>query len=150
MLMKLLNTRYIIPILTTILGCVWVFLGVTEYGVWSAKGPSGGFFPVFVGGLLMLASFFALIQAKNTKETKYKLISLLPLGACIAIVLISQVFGMLTCILVYLITWLRWFEKYKWKSTLIISGVTMLLIYGVFVKWLQVPFTQGLLLKMFM
>ena len=44
----------------------------------------------------------------------------------------------------YVIVWLRWYEKFTWKTTLIAFAVIMAIVVGCFVLWLQVPFPRGI------
>ncbi|NDL67506.1 tripartite tricarboxylate transporter TctB family protein [Anaerotalea alkaliphila] len=145
--MEKMTARMLLPVATLLIGATWLWLGIYEYGFW-LKGPGGGFFPAIVGGLMILASVVSLFQEMNKKGFGYKWVTALPLAACVLILVFSQVFGMLVSVFVYLIGWLKLFEKYSWKSTIAVSAGTMAFIYGAFVKWLQIPFPKGLVFQL--
>lgn len=143
--MKWLNTKVTLPIATLVTGVIWIYLGITKYGFWTNKGPGGGFFPTMVGALLIVVSIIAAAQGLKEKVVKYQITTFLPIIACMGILLMAQIFGMIISIFIYLISWLKLYEKYSWKVTLVVSISVMAVIYGAFVVWLKIPFPRGLI-----
>ena len=141
------GVNQIIPIATALIALVFIWLGLGQYGFWSpTKGPLPGFFPVVVAfgmlGASILAFIFSFKDAKPVwpRENWMVVLSgLLIIGATFLI-------GLIPSVAVYMIVWLRWFERCSWKMTLVTFGVMMAIVIGCFVIWLGVPFPQGLIL----
>jgi hypothetical protein len=43
--------------------------------------------------------------------------------------------------------WLKYYEKYGWKTSLLTTAATIGLVYGIFAVWLRVLFPVGLLFE---
>ncbi len=138
-----------LPICTALFALVWIYFGLTVYGFWDAKkGPLGGFFPVLVASLLLLASIFALLSASRENLPVFRPESLHLIAVVLAIFAASYLVGMLPALALFLVMWLRWMEKYPWRTTLITAGVIFAVVIGIFALWLQVRFPAGLLFAM--
>ena len=140
-----INTRSIIPVSTFGLGLLWFAYGLTNYGWWGDNGPASGFFPAIIGVLLLGVSIIALIDGLKTAPLKYLKASYYPLLAAIATVGAAMVIGFFPALLLYILGWLKLYEKYDWKRSLSISIITTAASYGIFVMWLKVPFPAGLI-----
>ena len=68
----------------------------------------------------------------------------------IAIILLTNVIGMLPTLALFVILWLKVLEKASWKTTLIILVIVMAIVIGVFVLWLGVRFPNGMILGKFL
>ena len=55
----------------------------------------------------------------------------------------SLIIGMIPTLVVFVILWLRLFQKAPWKDTLIVLAVCMAITLGVFWAWLGVQFPWG-------
>jgi hypothetical protein len=134
-----------IPIFTSVLALIWIYLGSNAYGFWEDKsGPAGGFFPVIIGCILLLVSVINIISA-GSKTPEFSKDSFLLLGAAVTIFASSLVIGMIPALLAFMLIWLRAYEKQVWKTTLVTTGVMGAIVIGVFVLWLQVSFPKGIL-----
>lgn len=141
--MKTLNNRVIIPILTLLIGSLWLTLGISEYGFWTKKGPGAGFFSAMIASVLILISIIAIYQSLKEEKVKYYITSVYPVIATVIIVIFSMVIGLVTSIFLYVVVWLKFLEKYSWKFSLLVAFILFCLVYGVFVLWLQVPLPKG-------
>ncbi len=136
----------VIPLATAVMAGVFIWLGLTKYGFWSeTKGPMSGFFPVVIASALMLVSIASFFQSFAEKKTVLPAINWLPALAVVLIIGASLLIGMVPSLALYVVLWLRYFEKYDWKTTLITTGAMMAIVIGCFVLWLGVPFPQGLI-----
>lgn len=138
---------YIVEIVSILAGAVFVFLGLTKYGVWKGISISGGFMPVLCGGLVIIFSvlmIFSKIKRKGKAE-KIPLAALIPVGAMLLILAFNALFGLIGACVAVSFLWLKIIEKYTWRRSIIVSVFLFIFIYGVFKLWLKVPFPMGLL-----
>ena len=142
-----INTRVAIPAVTCCLGILWVVYGLMEYSWWDSNGPASGFFPAIIGVLLACVSVIAVLDGRKIEPPKYLKASYHPLFAAIATVLGALVIGFFPALFVYILGWLKLYEKYGWKLSLSVSGITALCCYGIFVLWLRVPFPMGFIMN---
>lgn len=143
--MKRVNAKVIVPILMAVMAVVFIYLGVFKYGFWDqVNGPKPGFFPVLIGGVLLLTSIIALFQVKKEEGPKLDKLEIMVIAGCLGIVVISYVIGLIPSCVLYLILWLKIFEKCSWIATLKVTIIVSALVIGVFVLWLQVPFSWGI------
>ncbi|MGI6037096.1 MAG: tripartite tricarboxylate transporter TctB family protein [Limnochordia bacterium] len=126
-------------------GLYWVIAGV-NYGLWVRNGPGPGFLPV-LGGLLTMVFCMAILWQNREKESpiKFNPKAFLPVGALLAMVLLSHVLGLLISMTLFIFLWLRIAERQSPAKSLTISLGTVLVVYAVFVAWLRVPFPKGFL-----
>ena len=138
---------FIIEIIGVITGVFYVIMGVTKYGLWAGITINGGFMPAVCGGLVAILSILMIISKikKGTKAEKFEKKALIPVGAMILILLCNLLVGMLPACMVVSFLWLKFFEKYSWKTSIIATVLLFVFIYGIFKLWLNVPFPTGLL-----
>lgn len=144
--MKSLNSKILIPAVTAFIGGLFVYLGLTKFGFWdSINGPMPGFLPTITGSLLLAISLFSLKQAWGSQAPIYYGIELSVILGCLGIILLTFIIGLIPSVIVYIVVWLRYVEKTPWISTLKVAGFMTVLVVGVFVLWLKIPFPKGLL-----
>lgn len=139
----------VIPFCGIIMSAVFIYLGVSKYGFWDEfKGPLPGFFPTLIAILMLGASVLALFSSRKEETVSWTLDNwILPLSV-IGIFLATWVIGLLLSLAIFVLVWLRKFEKCSWKTTLIVFGVVAVIVVGAFVLWLGVPFPRGIILTM--
>lgn len=147
--MKKFNSKSLIALVLMAIAVVWIYLGVTEYGLWDPKnGPMSGFFPTIIGTVLLLASIVYFIRSFSMGPTKYDRSALYLMIAMVAIFVFSMLIGFLPTLLIFYIFWLKVMEKMPLKTIVISTIVVGAIVYGVFSVWLGVPFPEGLLFEM--
>jgi hypothetical protein len=154
--------RIVISVLLILVSCLWMYMGIFEYGMW-VPGVSAdtGFIPTVFGAIVLLFSIIKLVrdikaysQAKQESvavekgkasflEILVKLKPLLPaVVAALAIILI-KIFGMVIGTFVSLFIYMKFVNNDKWVKSLWVPAVITLFFYAVFVLWLRVPFPRG-------
>lgn len=136
----------IIPIGGILISIVFIYLGFTKYGFWDPfKGPRPGFFPIIISVAMLVASVAALVFSFKEENPAWpKENWLLPL--CVLVLFATtHVFGMILSLLVFVVLWLRIFEKCTWKTTIVFSVVLMAIVISVFSLWLKIPFPNGII-----
>lgn len=138
---------FIVEILGIIFGLFYVFMGVTKYGIWEGKTILGGFLPTVCGGFLAILCILMIISKikRGEKGVAFDKVALLPVIAMIVILLVNTLVGLLPACIVVSLLWLRFVEKYSWKTSIIASVILFAFMYAIFSMWLNVPFPKGLL-----
>ena len=155
--------RIVISVLLIIIACVWMFMGITEYGIWiPGVSADTGFIPTVFGAIVLLFSVVKLVKdikayvasrqgeaAVEKKQVSFKevLITLKPLlpavTAVLAIVLIKFL-GMVIGTFLSLFFYMKVVNNDKWIKSIWVPAVITLFFYAVFVFWLKVPFPRGI------
>ena len=100
--------------------------------------------PVLVGGFLVFVGILDLIQAKKYEEPTFDRQNWL-LVICVLLVIAGHyIIGVLPGGFILAFCWLKFKERYSWKTTLITMIFLMVLVIGVFVIWLDIPFEFGI------
>lgn len=144
--MTSLKTKRLVPLIFVVMGLVFAILGFTQLGFWkSVDGPQPGFFPSIMAMVMVLTGIIAFIQSfKETKAAEYKFDEFLVIAAGIGIFVATFIIGLVPTIIVYIILWLKFFEKCSWKSTLIVLAIALFISVGVFGMWLGIKFPMGI------
>lgn len=144
---------YIIEILSILFGLYFMYGGIFKYGLWKGITIGAGFFPAVTGAALIIIATLMLIQKlRNRKneteaEGKFNPRMLIPVGAMAAVLILNQLVGLLGACLVMNYFWLRFLEKFSWKTSIITSALIFIFAFLIFKTWLSVPFPMGLLDK---
>lgn len=138
---------YIVEIICIAAGLLFIIMGVNDYGLWKGISISGGFMPLFVGTLIILFSVALLIAKFRRKEKAEKIDpkAFIPVGAMLLILVLNWLIGLMGACVVMSLLWLRFVEKYSWKTSIITTICIFAATYGIFKLWLNVPFPTGLL-----
>lgn len=146
---KRFNSKSVIALAFILIAVVWVYLGVTKYGLWDQKeGPMSGFFPAIVGGVLLVASLIYFFRSFSLESAKIEKSAIQLIIGMLAILGVSYIIGFLPALLVFYIFWLRVMEKMPWRSIAVAAVVMIVIVYGTFSLWLRVPFPKGLLFEL--
>lgn len=144
--MKKISSKQMIPIILAIVAVVFGAIGVLQLGFWDAvNGPQPGFFPSIMAVVMFLTSILAFIQSfKETGEADYNKNELLVIAAGAGIILGTFIIGLVASCYVFVICWLKIFEKAPWRDIIIILLVISFIVIGVFGMWLGIQFPMGL------
>lgn len=116
---------------------------------WGAEGPRSGFFPFWIGVILVGTSLFNLLRAwKNSGRGLFAEWGQLrqvwkvvwPLAIYVAAVPILGIYVASTLLIA---GFMRWIGRYGWPLTLAISLGLPVLAYVTFEKWFLVPLPKG-------
>jgi hypothetical protein len=137
---------------TGLLGGV-VCYGSFEFGTgWGDAGPEPGYFPFYVGLIIVLASAFNLImafarhrrdqaEAFLTLEQAQRVFSFF--GPMLLFVLVSSYFGMYVGMALYLFGVMVFQGGYRLPKATAVSLITVVINYLLFEVWFQVPLLKG-------
>ena len=146
---KKFNSKSVVALACIAIAVVWMYLGITKYGLWDPKeGPLSGFFPTIIGGVLLISSALYFIRSFSMEGAKYEKGAIQLAIGMLVIFGASYLIGFLPTLLLFYIFWLRVMEKMPVRTIIIATVVMTAIVYGTFSMWLRVPFHEGLLLEM--
>jgi hypothetical protein len=137
--------NYIMEIIFILIGLVSVYLGYAEYEFWIKTVPGGGFMPILAGVLIILISMLVIFDKKQGQKLKVNIKAFYPVFAILAALAFNILVGVLPAITAMVFAWLKWIEKYSYKTAIIVAIITSACAYGIFWVWLRVPFPTGIL-----
>lgn len=155
--------RIVISVILIIISCVWMFMGINEYGMWiPGVSADTGFIPTVFGAIVLLFSVVKLVKdikayvasrqgeaaveksAFSFKDVLVKLKPLLPAVTAILAILLIKFLGMVIGTYLALFFYMKVVNNDKWVKSLWVTAVITLFFYAVFVLWLKVPFPRGI------
>lgn len=141
------GTKQIVPLLLTAVGLLFAVVGLTQLGFWKASdGPQPGFFPSIMAVVMILASVASFFMSlKEEDQPEYHRDELMVLAGMAGIIAGSLIIGMIPTLILFVVLWLKLFQKAPWKDTIIVLAVCLAITLGVFWLWLGVQFPWGLL-----
>jgi len=141
----------VVAILVMILGGVVIYGSRKLGSEWTSEGPGAGYFPFYIGLILMISGagiFFQAItnKAKNTevfvdREQLGRVLSVL-LPAVLYVVAI-QFFGIYVSSAVYIALFMIILGKYSWIKSVAVALVVNVVFFMMFEVWFKVPLHKG-------
>jgi putative tricarboxylic transport membrane protein len=116
---------------------------------WGGDGPKSGFFPFWLGTILVLSAVALLAQAwrrgarvpfVSRQKLRPVLIVLLP---AIGLVLVTEWLGLYVASALYLGGYMRAVGAHRWRSVFLVAIGIPVLTFLVFEKWFLVPMPKG-------
>ena len=133
----------------TLLGGV-VVLDALRIGIgWGSDGPRSGFFPFWLGVILIAASVTIGLQAwrRSTAKpfvTREQLDPVLKvLWPATAMVLLIKPLGLYVAAMLYVGFYMRWVGRHSWLALILCAVGVPLLTFVVFEMWFLVPMPKG-------
>jgi putative tricarboxylic transport membrane protein len=132
-----------------LLGVITV-VGSLQVGIgWGAEGPKSGFFPFWIGVIIVVASLFNLVRA-YTHGSRKLFASWHELAQVLKVVFPLTVYvGLIPWLGIYLASalliagFMRWIGRYRWLLIAAISIGLPVLTYVTFEMWFLVPLPKG-------
>ena len=132
-----------------LLGGVVVFDSLRIGIGWGTDGPRAGFFPFWLGAILILASVAIGVQAWR-RATDKPFVTRAQLGpvlkvmwpATLMVVLITPL-GLYVAAALYLGFYMRWVGRHGWLAVVLCSIGVPLVTFVVFELWFLVPMPKG-------
>jgi hypothetical protein len=130
---------------------VVVIVGSMKVGFgWGADGPQAGFFPFYVGLLILGASVVNFTQAWAEHESKRVFAEWAQLWQVASVVAPSAVYvalvpwiGIYAASVLLIAAFMKWFGRYDWSLVLAIAIGVPLATFIVFERWFLVPLPKG-------
>jgi putative tricarboxylic transport membrane protein len=132
-----------------LLGAITI-VGSLQVGIgWAAEGPQSGFFPFWIGVIIVAASGYNCARAYATQGLKLfaewgQIRQVLKVVAPMAVyVALVPWLGIYVSSALLTAGFMRWLGRYGWAMTLGISIGLQILAYMTFEKWFLVPLPKG-------
>jgi putative tricarboxylic transport membrane protein len=116
---------------------------------WESDGPRSGFFPFWLGVLLMVMCLAVLVQAARQTTTRpfvrpEQVGSVLKvLWPALAAVILMQWVGLYVASAVYIAFYMRWIGRHSWVTVIALAVGVPLVTFFVFERWFLVPMPKG-------
>lgn len=116
---------------------------------WASDGPQAGYFPFYIGVLLVLASLINLVKALRDPfirtfltagQGKQVLLILIPLIGYVALI---QWLGIYVASTLYIAVFMLWLGKYGIVKALLVSFGVSVAFFLMFEVWFKVPLIKG-------
>ncbi len=136
---------------TLLFGAAIVF-GAIEYDIgWDERGPQPGYFPFWMGLLVIVGSLGTLIETLlRRRDLTGTALTSAQAGRAISFVwpilafLVATSFlGLYVAMILYLFTVMMLHGRYRIPASLAVSVGSALVFYVLFDKWLKVPLMKG-------
>ena len=116
---------------------------------WGSDGPKSGFFPFWLGVLLLAMCGGLLIQAARRGEsrpfsTRKQFGPVLKvLWPAVAMVVLMQWVGLYVASTLYIGFYMRWIGRHSWSAVVALAVGVPLAAFIIFEKWFLVPMPKG-------
>lgn len=116
---------------------------------WGTDGPKSGFFPFWLGVLMIAACAGIVLQAWRRDEprafvTREQLGPVLKvLWPALAMVLLTEWLGLYVSAALYTAFYMRWIGRHSWLLVLVVALGFPLATFLTFEKWFLVPMPKG-------
>jgi putative tricarboxylic transport membrane protein len=131
------------------LGAIAMF-GSVKVGIgWAVEGPQSGFFPFWVGLIVVLASIVNFVRAAAVSRARVfaewsQLAQVRKVVIPMAIYVVAvPLLGIYISSALLVAGFMRWIGHYRWPLTLCIAIGLPILTYVTFEKWFLVPLPKG-------
>src|SRR5438552_8231978 len=122
---------------------------------WGSDGPQAGYFPFYIGVIILVASainlFAALTAGAGGREPfvmwgqlKMVLIVLVPSTVYVALIANPWMdLGIYVASAIFIAFFMRYLGRYSWLKTVAVSVGTMVVFFLMFEIWFRVPLPKG-------
>jgi len=116
---------------------------------WGSDGPKSGFFPFWLGVLLLAVTAAIVVQAWRrgpgktfvTREQLHPVLQVLwPAAAMVAA---THVVGLYVAAAMYLAFYMRWVGHHRWLTVILVALAIPVVTFVVFEQWFLVPMPKG-------
>jgi hypothetical protein len=125
--------------------------GSLRVGVgWGAEGPRAGFFPFYVGLLVVISAAINLVSAlldrsrgrlfSNWRQLRQVLAVVIPTAVYVTIV---PYLGIYTASALLIAAFMKWMSKYRWWVILLVAVGMPIVTFLMFERWFLVPLPKG-------
>jgi len=138
-----------VTIATALFGAI-IILGSTQVGIgWGAEGPQSGFFPFYLGVIIMASSAVNLVEAARKRSDKtfadwsqLRQVLAITIPTAVYVAVIPWV-GIYISSLFLIALFMVWLGNYRVWYAFALSAAIIIATYLTFEKWFLVPLPKG-------
>jgi putative tricarboxylic transport membrane protein len=145
-----MRTADLITAAVLVAGAAVVIFDSLRLGIgWGTDGPNSGFFPFWLGTIMIVACLLIMGQAlrRSTDQPFVRpaqLRSVLKvLWPATAAVLLMQVVGLYVASALYMGFYMRWVGRHRWATVVAIAVGVPVATFLIFEQWFLVPMPKG-------
>ncbi len=139
-----------VGIFCILLGMITI-IGSLKVGIgWGAEGPKSGFFPFYIGVIIVLASVVNCIELLREADDGRLFSEWGQLRQVLCVLLPTTIYALsIPYLVIYVASvilialFMRWLGKYPWSITAAIAVGVPFAIYLFFEKWFLIPLPKG-------
>jgi putative tricarboxylic transport membrane protein len=139
-----------VAVLTLVFGAI-VIAGSLQVGInWGVEGPKAGFFPFYIGSIIVAGSAFNLIRVFADVSPSKLFASWGQLRQVLSVVIPSTVYvllvprlGIYVSSALLLAVFMKWLGRYPWHVVIALAIVVPVIFYFMFELWFLVPLPKG-------
>jgi putative tricarboxylic transport membrane protein len=139
-----------VAIFTMVFGAI-VITGSLQVGInWGVEGPKAGFFPFYIGVIIIGGSAFNLVRTFTDVSPGKLFASWGQLRQVLSVVVPSAVYvalvpalGIYVSSALLLAVFMKWLGRYNWGLVIAIAVAVPIIFYLMFEKWFLVPLPKG-------
>jgi hypothetical protein len=152
-----MSTKTADIIVAVVILCIGLVVGVDSLRLgagWGLEGPRAGFFPFLMAILVVAGCLLVIWQAvKGTSSVKgskpfvpeggLKPVLTVLIPAC-GMVLLTEIVGLYIAAMIYLVVYIRFAGRFRWRTVLLVSIPIPLICYWLFDKIFLIPMPMGM------
>jgi hypothetical protein len=139
-----------VAICTALLGLI-VVAGSLQVGIsWGPEGPRAGFFPFYLGLIIILASGVNIVHAVSDGRSGGLFAEWGQLRQVMSVVIPTAVYvalvpnlGIYVSSILLIAVFMKWLGRYGWRAVIPISIGVPVAFYFVFERWFLLPLPKG-------
>jgi putative tricarboxylic transport membrane protein len=143
----------VVAVLFLVFGAVVVWDSRRLGAAWGSDGPQAGYFPFYIGLIILIASAINLFVALNRAnkgafvtrgQLRMVLIVMIPYAVYVALIS-NPVYslGIYEASIIFIAAFMRYLGKYSWPKIALVSIGTMVVFFLMFEVWFKVPLPKG-------
>jgi hypothetical protein len=128
-----------------------IIAGSLQVGInWAFDGPRAGFFPFYIGVLILIASGVNFYQALQPGQQRRRFAEWGQLRQVLSVVVPSFIYvvlipwlGLYVSSVLLIALFMKWFGRYGWVMVALVSLLVPIVCFIVFERWFLVPLPKG-------
>jgi putative tricarboxylic transport membrane protein len=128
-----------------------VIVGSFQVGIgWGPEGPKSGFFPFYLGAVIVAASMANLARAIVEGNPDRLFADWSQLAQVVSVVIPTAIYvfavpwlGIYVSSMLLIAAFMKWFGRYGWARTLAVAVGMPAVAYVLFEKWFLIPLPKG-------
>lgn len=133
------------------LGGIVIYDSIRLGAKWADDGPQSGYFPFYIGLLIVLASVANLVAALAIRrENERPFVEVGQLKLVLAVLVPTAVYvgligwtGIYVASAVFIAFFMRWLGKYPWWKAAAVSIGNSVVFFVIFEVWFKIPLPKG-------